>query len=278
MAAGGRRLAGMSRRRRTPCRGGIYHVVQRGNRRQAIYETDQDRRLFLEMLADTLPRFGFRYHGYCLMGNHYHLMVETPNANLGKGMHWLNGVYAARFNATHDVDGHLFQDRYWASPVAGAKAIVEVARYIAANPLRAGLCDRAELWPWSTYPMALGITPRPSHVTLDLIMACSMPTSASTRPASASASWSSRSPLPARCSPLCCPIWPLPAEPATRCARSAPRPALTRRRSCAACVASADADRVRSDRRGRRPRRQQSDVVHRLELHHVNPARRELCH
>ena len=171
MAAGGRRLAGMSRRRRTPCRGGIYHVVQRGNRRQAIYETDQDRRLFLEMLADTLPRFGFRYHGYCLMGNHYHLMVETPNANLGKGMHWLNGVYAARFNATHDVDGHLFQDRYWASPVAGAKAVVEVARYIAANPLRAGLCDRAELWPWSTYPMALGITPRPSHVTLDLIMA-----------------------------------------------------------------------------------------------------------
>jgi len=171
VAAGGRRLAGMSRRRRTPCRGGIYHVVQRGNRRQAIYETDQDRRLFLEMLADTLPRFGFRYHGYCLMGNHYHLMVETPNANLGKGMHWLNGVYAARFNATHDVDGHLFQDRYWASPVAGAKAIVEVARYIAANPLRAGLCDRAELWPWSTYPMALGVSPRPSHVTLDLIMA-----------------------------------------------------------------------------------------------------------
>ena len=123
------------------------------------------------MMADTLPRFGFRYHGYCLMGNHYHLMVETPNANLGKGMHWLNGVYAARFNATHDVDGHLFQDRYWASPVAGAKAVVEVARYIAANPLRAGLCDRAELWPWSSYPMALGITPRPSHVTLDLIMA-----------------------------------------------------------------------------------------------------------
>ena len=121
MAAGGRRLAGMSRRRRTPCRGGIYHVVQRGNRRQAIYETDQDRRLFLEMLADTLPRFGFRYHGYCLMGNHYHLMVETPNANLGKGMHWLNGVYAARFNATHEVDGHLFQDRYWASPVAAPR-------------------------------------------------------------------------------------------------------------------------------------------------------------
>ena len=77
----------------------------------------------------------------------------------------------SRFNATHCVDGHLFQDRYWASPVAGAKAIIEVARYIAANPLRAGLCDRPELWPWSTYPMALGITPRPSHVTLDLIMA-----------------------------------------------------------------------------------------------------------
>jgi len=138
---------------------------------QAIYETDHDRRLFLEMMADTLSRFGFRYHGYCLMGNHYHLMVETPNANLGKGMHWLNGVYAARFNATHDVDGHLFQDRYWASPVAGAKAIVEAARYIAANPVRARLCDRAELWPWSTYPMALGMAPPPSHVTLDLIMA-----------------------------------------------------------------------------------------------------------
>jgi REP element-mobilizing transposase RayT len=122
------------------------------------------------MMADTLPRFGFRYHAYCLMGNHYHLLVETPNANLSKGMHWLNGVYAARFNIAHQVDGHLFQDRYWASPVAGAKAIIEVARYIAANPLRAGLCDRAELWPWSTYPMALGITPRPSHVTFDLIM------------------------------------------------------------------------------------------------------------
>ena len=148
------------------------------------------------MMADTLPRFGFRYHGYCLMGNHYHLMVETPNANLGKGMHWLNGVYAARFNATHDVDGHLFQDRYWASPVAGAKAVVEVARYIAANPLRAGLCDRAELWPWSTYPMALGITPRPSHVTLDLIMALFDAHPASTRPASLSPAGRSGAPCP----------------------------------------------------------------------------------
>jgi len=245
----------MSRRRRTPCRGGIYHVVQRGNRRQAIYETDKDRRLFLEMMADTLPRFGFRYHGYCLMGNHYHLMVETPNANLGKGMHWLNGVYAARFNATHEVDGHLFQDRYWASPVAGAKAIVEVARYIAANPLRAGLCDRAELWPWSTYPMALGMAPRPSHVTLDLLMAL-FDAHLDIDEARVRFRRLVEQEPPAR--PLLAAV--LPDLAAARGAgyslrEIGARPASTRRPSCAACAASADADRVRRNRRGRCPRR-----------------------
>lgn len=161
----------MSRRRRTFYRGAIYHVVQRGNRRQAIYEDDSDRHLFLSLLEQTWRRYGFRYHAYCLMGNHYHLLVETPSLSLDKGMHWLNGVYATRFNTRHKVDGHVFQDRYWASLCETDEGIREVCRYIAANPLRAGLCKRAEDWRWSTAPVVLGLRPRPPHVTLDLVMA-----------------------------------------------------------------------------------------------------------
>lgn len=148
----------------------MYHVVQRGNRRQAIYEDDADRRLFTSLLAETWRRFGFRYHAYCLMGNHYHLLVETPSLTLAKGMHWLNGVYATRFNTRHQVDGHLFQDRYWASLCDDDSATRDVARYIAANPLRAGLCTTADEWPWSTAPIMLGCAPRPPHVTVDLLM------------------------------------------------------------------------------------------------------------
>src|SRR5262249_2966992 len=111
------------------------------------------------------------YHAYCLMGNHYHLLVETPSLTLDKGVHWLNGVYATRFNTRHNVDGHLFQDRYWASLCESNESIREVARYIAANPLQAGLCERAEDWHWSTNRITLGLAPRPSHVTLDLVMA-----------------------------------------------------------------------------------------------------------
>lgn len=160
----------MPRRRRQLYEGAIYHVGSRGNHRESIYLDDADRLVFLAMLEESWRRYEFRFHAYCLMGNHYHLLVETPRANLDAGMRWLNGIYATRFNRRRGIDGHLFQGRYWSRPVTGDAAITAVARYIARNPVEAGLCDRAELWRWSSYPIALGLATRPPHLALDLLM------------------------------------------------------------------------------------------------------------
>jgi putative transposase len=107
----------MARRRRRLYEGAIYHAGARGNRRQAIFADDRDRRSYLSLLTETCRRYGWLCHGYCLMGNHYHLLIETPYANLDEGMRYLNGVYATRFNRRHALDGHLFQGRYWAAEI-----------------------------------------------------------------------------------------------------------------------------------------------------------------
>jgi hypothetical protein len=104
------------------------------------------------------------------MGNHYHLLVGTPFANLHHGMRWLNGVYAIRFNRRHGVDGHLFQGRYWAEEVADETELLRVVRYISRNPVEAGLCDRAEDWPWSSHGESIGFRPRHPPITSRLVL------------------------------------------------------------------------------------------------------------
>ena len=110
-------------------------------------------------------------HAYCLMGNHYHLLVETPRANLGVAMHRINCLYSNRFNRVHERDGHVLERPYRAWIMRGGRRELEAARYIARNPVRAGLCAAAELWPWSSHAATSGLVPRPAFLSIDRVRA-----------------------------------------------------------------------------------------------------------
>jgi putative transposase len=131
--------------------GAIHHVWARGNRKALIFHDDLDRLRYLALLGRVATMFGWRCLAYCLMGNHVHLVVETPEANLGAGMERLHGEYAARFNRRHGLVGHVFQGRYKnRRPTSDAQLWVLIA-YVANNPVAAGLCDTAEEWRWSSH-------------------------------------------------------------------------------------------------------------------------------
>lgn len=149
---------------------GLFHVTARGNRRQAIFLDARDGRHFLSVLDATVPRSPWRCHSYCLMPNHYHLLVEAERAALSDGMRRLNGAYAQWFNRRHAVDGHLFQGRFHAVPVLGTWHLLESARYIALNPVRSELCDRPAAWRWSSYGALVGTRPAPHFLSLDGVL------------------------------------------------------------------------------------------------------------
>jgi REP-associated tyrosine transposase len=144
-------------------------VYTRGNRRQTISVDAIDRSWFLERLAEVVALFEWLLHTYCLMPNHFHLMVETPKPNLSAGMHRLNFLTAQSFNRRHEVDGHLFQGRFHSPLVEDTERAFELSRYIVLNPLRAGLVRHPAAWRWSSYRAAVGIAPRPPFLTLDLV-------------------------------------------------------------------------------------------------------------
>ncbi len=161
----------MGRNHRPQVAGVLYHVTARGNVHQDIYLDDEDRRAFLSFLADASARDGLVCHAYCLMGNHYHLLVETPRANLGVAMHRINCLYSNRFNRVHERDGHVLERPYRAWIMRGGRRELEAARYIARNPVRAGLCAAAELWPWSSHAATSGLVPRPAFLSIDRVRA-----------------------------------------------------------------------------------------------------------
>jgi putative transposase len=161
--------AQMARRPRLLVPGGLYHVYSRGNRRQEIHLDAIDRSWFLERLEEVIALFEWRLHAYCLLPNHYHLMVETPKPNLSAGMHRLNFLTAQSFNRRHEVDGHLFQGRFHSPLVKDTPQAFELARYIVLNPVRAGLVKHPAAWRWSSYRAAVRIVPRPQFLTLDLV-------------------------------------------------------------------------------------------------------------
>lgn len=136
--------------------GALYHLTSRGNRREPIFESDDDRRGFLSVLDDVCETFNWICHAYCLMGNHYHLLIETPDGNLSNGMRQLNGVYTQTFNRSHKRAGHLFQGRYKAILVEKEAYLLELARYIVLNPVRASMVRSAAEWPWSSYRATVG--------------------------------------------------------------------------------------------------------------------------
>ncbi|MGD1085556.1 MAG: transposase [Verrucomicrobiota bacterium] len=141
--------------------GAVYHVMARGNQGRPIFRDDDDRRRFLETLAEAHTKTGWRIHAYVLMGNHYHLLLETPEGNLVAGMKWLQGTYTRRYNSRHRVFGHLFQGRYKAVVVDARQGdyLQVVSTYIHLNPARAGLIEigreRLKRYRWSSYPWYL---------------------------------------------------------------------------------------------------------------------------
>jgi REP element-mobilizing transposase RayT len=156
--------------------GAVYHVMCRGNGGQAIFADDPDRRMFLNTLGEVCGRCGWRVHAYVLMGNHYHLLLETPEPNLVVGMKWFQGTYTQRFNSRHRRWGHLFQGRYKALPVHADEAGYweAVSSYIHLNPARAQLFDlqngNLSNYPWSSYPAYVRPATRPPWLFADRVL------------------------------------------------------------------------------------------------------------
>ena len=131
--------------------GAVYHVTSRGNARKAIYKDDADRENFLEVLHKVNRRYNWLCHAYCLMNNHYHLVIETPDGNLSRGMRQLNGGYTQLFNNRHQRVGHIFQGRYNSILIQKETHLLEVCRYVVLNPVRACSARKPEEWSWSSY-------------------------------------------------------------------------------------------------------------------------------
>jgi len=151
--------------------GAVYHITSRGNARQEIFLDEEDREDFLLILRSVVRRFHWLCHAYCLMHNHYHLLIETPEGNLSQGMRQLNGIYTQAFNRRHGRMGHLFQGRFRALLVEKESYLLELCRYVVLNPVRAQLVSRPEQWPWSSYCATAGIQRPPEFLSISWILA-----------------------------------------------------------------------------------------------------------
>lgn len=152
----------MARPLRIEVSGGLYHVTARGDRREPIYEDDIDRRVWLSLLGEVCERFHWVCHAWCQMTNHYHLLIETVEPTLSKGMRHLNGVFTQWSNRRHVRTGHLFQGRFKSILVEREAHLTELSRYIVLNPVRAGMVKRPDAWPWSSWHATVGTRPPPA--------------------------------------------------------------------------------------------------------------------
>lgn len=160
----------MARPLRIEYPGALYHVTARGNARADIFLDEADRATFLAVYAQVSQRFNWQCPAYCLMTNHYHFVIETPDANLSQGMRQLNGVYTQRFNREHERTGHVFQGRFTAILVERESYLLELCRYVVLNPVRAGMVRSAREWAWSSYRATAGQTGSSSWFTPEWIL------------------------------------------------------------------------------------------------------------
>ena len=160
----------MARALRIQYEGAVYHITSRGNAREKIFFTRSDREAFLEILAQVVERYGWICHAYCLMTNHYHLLIETPNANLSRGMRHLNGVYTQWVNRQMKRAGHIFQGRFKSILIEKDSHLLELARYIVLNPVRAKMVGSSREWRWSSYRATAGQTAVPDFLTITWIL------------------------------------------------------------------------------------------------------------
>lgn len=157
----------MARPLRLEYAGALYHITARGDRREDIFLGDEDRADYLVVLGEVCKRFNWVVHAYCQMTNHYHLLLETVDGNLWRGMRQLNGVYTQHVNRRHGLVGHLFQGRYKAILVQKASYLLELSRYLVLNPVRAKLVEDPADWPWSNYLATVGTVPSPGWLDTD---------------------------------------------------------------------------------------------------------------
>ena len=160
----------MARSLRIEYPGAFYHTINRGNANEKIFLNNRDREKFLEYLEVAVDRFSLIIHSYCLMDNHYHLLVETPEANISKAMHWLNVSYAVYFNTKRDRKGHLFQGRFKAIIVNADEYLKVLSRYIHLNPVRAKLAKKPGDYRWSSYNTLIGKAKEPEWLEINRLL------------------------------------------------------------------------------------------------------------
>ena len=149
---------------------GYYHLGARGNNKRPIYLDDQDRAHFLKLLRALATRYGWSFYAHCLMGNHYHLVVQIAEAALSQAMCELNTAYAIAFNRRHGRINHLFGRRFWSELITTDAHLLQAVRYVVQNPVRAGLCATCEDWPWSSYRATVGLARPEPHLAVDDVL------------------------------------------------------------------------------------------------------------
>jgi putative transposase len=160
----------MARPLRLEFPGAFYHVTSRGDRREPIYEDDSDRFQWLAILSNVCERYRWRVHTYCLMDNHYHILLETADGNLSRGMRQLNGIYTQYFNRRHNRVGHVYQGRFKSILVEKNSYLLELSRYVVLNPIRAGMVKDLDSWQWSSYSATVGKAPAPDWLSVDWLL------------------------------------------------------------------------------------------------------------
>jgi putative transposase len=161
----------MARPLRIEFAGALQHIISRGNARKNIFSDDRDFTSFLSVLATVVEKYNWIIYAYCLMPNHYHLVAETPEANLSAGMKYLNGVYTQRYNRRHDNTGHLLQGRYKSILIDREAYLLELCRYVVLNPVRAGLAPDPCQWKWSSFAPTMKKAPRPRFLAPGILLA-----------------------------------------------------------------------------------------------------------
>ena len=147
----------MSRPLRIAYPGAWYHIMNRGRRSEAIYSGKEDFQMFIALLEETADMWNIRISAYCLMPNHYHLLLQTPDGNISRAMRHINGVYTQRYNRKHGVDGPLFRGRYKSILIGADNHLLKLVRYIHRNPVKAGLVDILDNYPWTSHKGYLSV-------------------------------------------------------------------------------------------------------------------------
>lgn len=160
----------MARPLRVEFPGALYHITARGNAQQAIFFDDTDRHQFIRLLGREILQQHWLCYVYCLMGNHYHLVIETPEPNLSRGLKRLHGTYTQWFNRRHQRVGHVLQGRFKSLLVEKENYLQELCRYVVLNPVRAGMVQEVGAWPWSSYRATVGVHEAPDWLERDVVL------------------------------------------------------------------------------------------------------------